>query len=117
MRRDCVPRMLCLCVLCVSFVSSQAAAATRWPAAARFCPAYIKTIGVPTFANRTTVFNLETLLTQKVRVGVHRPRQVPDRCREATGVDALLTGEVTAVTHSAGELHTRSSWPRATRSR
>ena len=29
--------------------------------------AYIKTIGVPTFANRTTVFNLETQLTQKVR--------------------------------------------------
>ena len=32
-----------------------------------FLPDYIKTIGVPTFANRTTVFNLETLLTQKVR--------------------------------------------------
>ena len=32
-----------------------------------FLPVYIKTIGVPTFANRTVVFNLETMLTQKVR--------------------------------------------------
>src|SRR5690348_3688326 len=32
-----------------------------------FLPAYVKTIGVPMFTNRTTVFNLETLLTEKVR--------------------------------------------------
>src|SRR5262249_19812372 len=32
-----------------------------------FLPSYVKTIGIPTFVNRTTVFNLETLLTQKVR--------------------------------------------------
>jgi hypothetical protein len=42
------------------------------------------------------VFNLETLLTQKVRsefIGRGKYQILP----EATGVDALLTGEVTAV--------------------
>ena len=61
-----------------------------------FLPDYIKTIGVPTFANRTTVFNLETQLTQKVRaefIGRGKYQIVPD-----TGnVDALLNGEVTSV--------------------
>jgi Lipopolysaccharide-assembly len=62
-----------------------------------FLPAYIKTIGIPTFTNRTPVFNLETLLTQKVRaefIGRGKYQILP----ESTGVDALLTGEVTAVT-------------------
>src|SRR5689334_4246835 len=62
-----------------------------------FLPAYIRTIGVPTFVNRTTVFNLETLLTQKVRaefIGRGKYQILPQN----TGVDGLLTGEVTAVT-------------------
>jgi hypothetical protein len=61
-----------------------------------FLPAYIRTIGVPTFANRTVVFNIETMLTQKVRsefIGRGKFQILPD----ASGVDALLTGEVTAV--------------------
>jgi hypothetical protein len=64
-----------------------------------FLPSYIQTIGVPTFTNRTTVFNLETELTQKVRaefVGRGKYRIVPD----ATGVDAVLTGEVLSATPS-----------------
>jgi hypothetical protein len=64
-----------------------------------FLPAYIQTIGVPTFTNRTTVFNLETELTQKVRaefVGRGKYRILPD----ATGVDAVLTGEVLSATPS-----------------
>src|SRR5437762_13456298 len=59
-------------------------------------PTSIKTIGIPLFTNRTTVFNLETLLTQKVRsefIGRGKFEIVSD----ATGVDGLLTGEVTAV--------------------
>ena len=62
-----------------------------------FLPSYVKTIGVPTFVNRTTVFNLETLLTQKVRaefIGRGKYQILPQN----TGVDALLSGEVTAVT-------------------
>jgi hypothetical protein len=61
-----------------------------------FLPAYIRTIGIPLFTNRTTVFDLETQLTQKVRsefIGRGRYQIVP----EATGVDALLNGEVSTV--------------------
>lgn len=61
-----------------------------------FLPAYIKTIGVPTFANRTTVFNVETLLTQKVRaefIGRGKYTVLP----QSSDVDALLVGEVTGI--------------------
>jgi hypothetical protein len=61
-----------------------------------FLPAYIRTIGIPTFTNRTTVFNLETTLTQKVRgefIGRGKYQILP----QADGVDALLIGEVSAV--------------------
>ena len=61
-----------------------------------FLPAYIKIIGIPTFGNRTTVFNLETMLTDKVRaefIGRGKYQILP----ESAGVDALLTGEVTGV--------------------
>jgi hypothetical protein len=59
-------------------------------------PASIKTIGIQLFINRTTVFNLETALTTKVRsefIGRGKFTIVSD----ANGVDAVLTGEVTAV--------------------
>ena len=62
-----------------------------------FLPAYIKRIGIPTFVNRTTVFNLETTLTQKVRsefIGRGKYEILP----EAANVDALLSGEVLSVT-------------------
>jgi hypothetical protein len=62
-----------------------------------FLPSYVRTIGIPTFVNRTTVFNLETLLTQKVRaefIGRGKYDVLPQN----TGVDAVLNGEVTAVT-------------------
>jgi hypothetical protein len=61
-----------------------------------FLPASIKTIGVPAFTNRTTVFNVETLLTQKVRsefIGRGKYTVLP----QATDVDALLTGEISAI--------------------
>jgi len=59
-------------------------------------PVSIKTIGIPLFTNRTTVFNLETKLTEKVRsefIG----RGKFTISSDATGVDGLLTGEVTTV--------------------
>ena len=61
-----------------------------------FLPANIKTIGVPTFTNHTTVFNFETLLTQKVRgelIGRGKYQILP----QDTGVDAVLVGDVTSV--------------------
>ncbi len=85
-----------LCVLCVlcGLVSSSCGYALAGHGS--FLPDYIKTIGIPTFVNRTTVFNLETMVTQKVRsefIGRGKYKVLP----EATGVDALLIGEVTAV--------------------
>jgi Lipopolysaccharide-assembly len=81
-------------LLCAAVLSS----ACGYSLAGRgsFLPAYIKSIGVPTFANRTTVFNVETMLTEKVRRefnGRGKYTVVP----EPTGVDATLIGEVTAI--------------------
>jgi hypothetical protein len=62
-----------------------------------FLPGYIKTIGVPAFTNRTNIFNFETQLTQKVRsefIGRGKYQIVPD----ATGVDAVLVGEIISAT-------------------
>jgi len=61
-----------------------------------FLPASITRIGVPTFANRTTVFNLETQLTEKVRSELIG-RGGYDILPEATNVDAVLTGEVASI--------------------
>jgi len=61
-----------------------------------FLPDYIKVIGVPTFVNRTPLFNLETQMTEKVRaefIGRGKYRIVPD----TQNVDAVLNGEVTGV--------------------
>ena len=55
--------ILCaLCVLCGCLSSS-----CGYALAGRgsFLPDYIRTIGIPTFLNRTTVFNLETMLTRR----------------------------------------------------
>ncbi len=62
-----------------------------------FLPSSIRRIGVPAFMNRTPIFNLETQLTQKVRaefIGRGKYEIVPD----SSGVDAVLSGEITAVT-------------------
>src|ERR1700752_3016200 len=81
-----------LCVLCVPVGGCGYSLAGR----GSFLPAYIRTIGVPTFENRTNVFNLETMLTEKVRsefIGRGKYKILP----QPTGVDALLSGEVTGV--------------------
>jgi hypothetical protein len=62
-----------------------------------FLPDYIRTIGIPVFSNRTPIFNLETLLTEKVRaefIGRGKYKIVP----ETAGVDAVLTAEVSSAT-------------------
>jgi hypothetical protein len=101
------PALCVLCILCVLCVACGYALAGR----GSFLPPYIRTIGVPTFINRTSVFNLETLLTQKIRsefIGRGKYQILP----ENTGVDAVLTGEVTSVSiapasFSAQQLATR----------
>ena len=93
---------LVLCVLSGSAAGCGYALAGR----GSFLPANIQTIGVPTFTNRTSVFNLETLLTQKVRgelIGRGRYRVLP----EETGVDAVLSGDVSSVTITPASFNTQ----------
>lgn len=62
-----------------------------------FLPAYIKTIGIPTFNNTTTFFNVEQIVTQKVRsefIGRGKYKVLP----ETTGVDATLTADIISIT-------------------
>jgi hypothetical protein len=62
-----------------------------------FLPDHITTIGVPLFANHTPVFDIEQRFTDRVRselIGRGRYKVLPD----STGVDGLLTGEITAIT-------------------
>lgn len=62
-----------------------------------FLPESIRTIGVPLFVNQTQIFDVERLLTERVRsefIGRGKYRVIP----EATGADAVLTGTITSIT-------------------
>jgi hypothetical protein len=61
-----------------------------------FLPEYIQTIGVPLFANRTSVFEVEQILTLKVRselIGRGKYKVLPDEA----GVDGVLRGEIVGI--------------------
>jgi hypothetical protein len=61
-----------------------------------FLPAHIRTIGIPLFTNATTVFDVEQLLTQRVRsefIGRGKYTVVP----ETAGTDAVLDGQITSI--------------------
>ena len=62
-----------------------------------FLPDYIRTVGIPQLVNQTPFFQVEQILTEKLRtefIGRGRYAVVPD----ATGADAVVTGTVTSVT-------------------
>lgn len=62
-----------------------------------FLPSYIRTIGIPSFENHTSFFQMAQLATDKIRtefIGRGNYKIVP----EATGADAVLIGAVTNVT-------------------
>jgi len=89
-------RRLVVCALVA--LASTAAPGCGYSLAGRgsFLPASVQTIGVPTFINRTRVYNVEIQLTQKVRsefISRGKYKIVP----EDKGVDAVLIGEVVAV--------------------
>jgi hypothetical protein len=88
-------------VIFVSFVSfvSTSSSGCGYSLAGRgsFLPETIKTIGVPLFGNSSQVFDIERRLTERVRsefIGRGKYRVLPD----ATGADAVLTGEITSIT-------------------
>jgi hypothetical protein len=61
-----------------------------------FLPSYIRVIGIPMFANATSVYDMEQQITQRVRaefLGRGRYQVVP----LTDGADALLTGTITGV--------------------
>jgi hypothetical protein len=62
-----------------------------------FLPASIKIIGVPMFVNNTPIFEIEKRITQKV-VSEFIGRGKYTIRPEATGVDALLSGEISSLT-------------------
>jgi Lipopolysaccharide-assembly len=62
-----------------------------------FLPDYIQTIGVPLFTNNTSVFDVERQLTDAVRTElIGRGRYKVEST--ATGVDAVLSGEIASIT-------------------
>ena len=63
-----------------------------------FLPAYIRVIGVPLFANQTAVYDIERRITDRVRAELIGRGKYKVETTE-TG-DAVLTGEISAVTLS-----------------
>jgi Lipopolysaccharide-assembly len=62
-----------------------------------FLPATIKIIGIPEFVNNTSLFEVEKRITERVRsefIGRGRYTVQPN----ANAVDALLNGEISAIT-------------------
>lgn len=61
-----------------------------------FLPETIRTIGIPNFTNRTPYFEVEQVLTQRVRsefIGRGKYKVLP----QDTGVDAVLRAEITSI--------------------
>jgi hypothetical protein len=62
-----------------------------------FLPDYIRVVGVPQLVNQSTFFQVEQILTEKIRtefIGRGRYTVVPN----ADGADAVVTGAVTSIT-------------------
>jgi hypothetical protein len=62
-----------------------------------FLPPHIRTIGVPMFTNVTSVFDVERRVTERVVSElIGRGKYTVER--RATGVDAVLSGEISSIT-------------------
>ena len=62
-----------------------------------FLPDYIRTVGVPQLQNGSAFFEVEQILTEKIRtefLGRGRSQILPD----AAGADAVLAGAITGIT-------------------
>ncbi len=61
-----------------------------------FLPEYIRSVGIPPLENRTTFFQVDQILTDKIRtefIGRGKYRVSAD----VAGADAVLSGEITAI--------------------
>lgn len=82
----------------VAFAAASASIGCGYSLAGRgsFLPAYIRTIGVPLFANHTPVYDIERRVTERVRgelIGRGKYKVEPVEA----GTDAVLSGEIVAV--------------------
>jgi hypothetical protein len=62
-----------------------------------FLPEYIRTIGVPQFTNGTTIYDVDRVVSEKVRSELAGRGKYKIQPRD-TGVDGVLTGEITSIT-------------------
>lgn len=61
-----------------------------------FLPDYIRVVGIPPIENRSTFLQVEQVLTEKIRIEfIGRGKYTV--VSEASGSDAVLTGEITSV--------------------
>jgi hypothetical protein len=93
MMRACFVRAAILVALAVSLPGCGYSLSGR----GSFLPAYIKVIGVPMFANTTSVYDVEKRITARVQselIGRGKYTVKPD----TTGVDGLIIGEITSIT-------------------
>ena len=91
-RRGSPHRLLCLLLALAVFPGCGYALAGR----GSFLPADISSVGIPQLVNRSSFFDVEQILTEKVRaefIGRGKYRVLP----EPVGADTLLAGEITAV--------------------
>jgi hypothetical protein len=58
-----------------------------------FLPDYIREVGIPQLENKTTFFQIEQVLTEKIRVEFQGRGKYSIR-PETSGVDAVLSGEI-----------------------
>ena len=79
-------------------VSSAALAACGYSLAGRgsFLPAYIRTIGIPLFLNRTAFVTVEQLFTERVRVEFQSRGRYAVQPTEA-GADGIVRGEIMGI--------------------
>jgi Lipopolysaccharide-assembly len=88
---------LCAALLLIASTIASNACGYALAGHGSFLPDYIRTIGVPTFTNSTSYFDIAQILTDKVRtefIGRGHYQIVP----EASGADAVLLGTITAIT-------------------
>ena len=91
------PRRVAVVVLAASLLPAVSGCGYSLAGRGSFLPEYIRTIGVPLLTNNTPVFDIERRMTDAVRAelsGRGRYTVQPS----ATAVDAVLLGEIMAIT-------------------
>lgn len=89
-------RRNCLQGIVVMALAASAACGYSLAGRGAFLPAHITTIGVPTFTNLTPVYDIERRVSLSVRselIGRGKYKVEPS----ATGVDAVIAGEITSI--------------------